>query len=108
MVDTGAEVTVVPHTIVPEAQLLPETLEVVGAMGIPVETRLAEVELGVMRKRFKKKVAVASADMLCKEVLYSVTMGILRAEQMLAIACAAETTCSPIPPVAKPDNKSSY
>ncbi len=64
VVDTGAEITVVPGNLVYENQLLPESIEIVGATGVPVCTKLADVEFDVMGKNFVKTVAVASAEML--------------------------------------------
>ncbi len=90
VVDTGAEITVVPGNLVYENQLLPESIEIVGATGVPVCTKLADVEFDVMGKNFVKTVAVASAEMFCDKVLYSVPMRKSCAEQLLSVACESE------------------
>ncbi len=91
VVDTGAEITIVPGNLVYESQLLPDTVEILGATGVPVETRMAEVEIDVLGKKFLKKVAVASAGMLCQKVLFSVPMEKKCAERLLAEACGSES-----------------
>ncbi len=90
VVDTGVEITVVPGNLVYESQLLPETVEILGATGVPVETRMAEVEMDVLDKWFMKKVAVTAAGMLCDKVLFSVPMVNGCAERLLADACGSE------------------
>ncbi len=97
VVDTGAEITIVPGNLVYESQLLPDTVCVRGATGLPVTTNLARVEMCVLGKRFIKTVAVTSASMLCDKVLYSVPMGVQSAEKLLLDVCANEDGIGEIP-----------
>ncbi len=97
VVDAGAEITIVPGNLVYESQLLPDTVCVRGATGLPVTTNLARVEMCVLEKRFMKTVAVTSASMLCDKVLYSVPMGVQSAEKLLLDVCANEDGIGEIP-----------
>ncbi len=45
----------------------------------------------MLGKKFLKKVAVASAGMLCQKVLFSVAMEMKCAERLLAEACGSES-----------------
>ncbi len=87
--DTGAEITVVPGNLVYESQLLPGTVEVRGATGVPVHLCMAEVEFEIEGESFARKVAVAHAGMLCDKVLFSVPMDGSMARKLLVDAVRA-------------------
>ncbi len=63
-----------------ENQLLPDTIEIVSATGVPVCTKLADVEFDILGKKFVKTVA-----MLCDKVLNSVPMQKACAEQLSGV-----------------------
>ena len=90
VVDTGAEITVIPGNLVYEGQILPDTVEIVGATGVPVSAKTARVEFEVEGITFDKVVAVASPGMMCERVLYSVYMPKNKAMQLLVDACKSE------------------
>ncbi len=87
--DTGAEITVFPGNLVYESQLLPGTVEVRGATGVPVHLCMAEVEFEIEGESFARKVAVAHAGMLCDKVLFSVPMDGSMARKLLMDAVRA-------------------
>ena len=73
-VDTGTEITVVLGNLVYEGQILPDTVEIVGATGVPVSSKTARVEFEIEGITFDKVVSVASPGMMSERVLYSVCM----------------------------------
>ncbi len=81
--DTGAEVTIVPGTLVYESQMLPDTVVVRGATGIPVTLCMADVQFEIEGISSVRRVAVARADMLCDKVLFSVPMDDSMARKLL-------------------------
>ena len=62
IVDTSVEVTVVHSNLVSKKHLRPNTIEIVGAIGVPVTTRVVEVEFDILGKHFLKTVAVVSSE----------------------------------------------
>ena len=90
VVDTCAEITVVPGNLVYEGQILPDRVEIVGATGVPVSAKTARLEFEVEGITFDKVVAVASPGMMCEHVLYSVSMPKNKAMQLLVDACKSE------------------
>ncbi len=92
--DTGAEITVVPGDFVYDGQILPDTVEIVGATGVLVSTKTATLEFEVAGISFDKVVAVASPEMMCQRILYSVPMPKDKAKQLLVDACKSEASTS--------------
>ena len=91
VVDMGAEITIVLGNLVYEGQILPDTVEIVGVMGVPVSAKTARVvEFEVEGITFDKVVAVESPGMMCERVLYSVSMPKNKAMQLLVDACKSE------------------
>ena len=81
--DTGAEITVVPGCLVYESQILPDTIEVRGATGVPVTLCTANVEFEIDDTIFESRVAVAQQGMLNGKVLFSVPMDGPMAKRLL-------------------------
>ncbi len=81
--DTGAQVTVVPGCLVYENQILPDTIEVRGATGVPVTLCTAVVDFDIEGRIFEQKVAVAQRGMLNNKVLFSVPMDSSMAKSLL-------------------------
>ncbi len=79
----GAEVTIVPGTLVYESQMLPDTEVVRGATGVPVTLCMADVQFEIEGISSVRRVAVARADMLCDKVLFSVPMDDSMARKLL-------------------------
>ncbi len=98
VVDTGADITIVPGSLVYEFQLSPDCVCVRGATGLPVPTNLARVEMCVLGGgKCMKTCWCNSASMLCDKVLYSVPMGVQSAEKLLLDVCEKEDGIGEIP-----------
>ncbi len=81
--ETGAEVTVVPGCLVYENQILPDTIEVWGATGVPVTLCMAVVDFDIEGRIFEKCVAIARQGMLNNKVLFSVPVDSTMAKRLL-------------------------
>jgi len=92
--DTGAEITIVPASVVYQDQLLPEYVSVRGWRGQPMDLQKAKVDFKIKGETFTCEVAVAHEDDVCNRVLFSVPMDGQLAVRLLLDAASSASQCT--------------
>ena len=83
MIDTGAQITIVPGIYVYTDNLTGDSIPILGINGDPVDYQLATVSITIKGKTAIEKVAVAPANQLNARVLLAVPLDTQKADNLL-------------------------
>ena len=83
MIDTGAQITIVPGIYVHTDNLTGASIPILGINGDPVDYQLATVPITIKGKTAMEKVAVAPANQLNARVLLAVPLDTQKADNLL-------------------------
>ena len=83
MIDTGAQITIVPGIYVYTDNLTGDSIPILGINGDPVDYQWATVPITIKGKTALEKVAVAPANQLNARVLLAVPLDTQKADSLL-------------------------